>query len=398
VADIYPRPALARRIADQLLHPGVLDEGLRSGLFFSGLRRTGKTTFLRNDLIPELERQGAIVIYVDLWSDIKASPVVLVHDAVRRTLRQLRSPASSLLERITRLRGVDVGAIGVSFGFQLETVGERGGASLAEAFTALVDQLRTDVVLVVDEVQQAITTEEGQQLLMALKASRDAINPRPETHGHFLFIGTGSHRAMVSELTTRRNQAFDGATSLPYPVLGMDYVRHVLDRLRSEGVRPLPSLDTAAAAFETLGHRPEELLRAFHQMRLNSASGLEPDQLLPVIAATLRSTAADLELRKVEQIGSLAKAIFARVARESTPVRGLFSTEAAHEYSLAIGREVRVEEIQPVVNELMAANILMRRGHGLYGVTDPFVQQTWRERQALAPSMAPGSGEGESDP
>jgi hypothetical protein len=30
----------------------VLDEGLRSGLFLSGLRRTGKTTFLVNDLIP----------------------------------------------------------------------------------------------------------------------------------------------------------------------------------------------------------------------------------------------------------------------------------------------------------------------------------------------------------
>jgi hypothetical protein len=25
----------------------------------------------------------------------------------------------------------------------------------------------------------------------------------------------------------------------------------------------------------------------------------------------------------------------------------------------------------------------MRRGHGLYGITDPFVQQAWRERQSL---------------
>jgi len=46
-------------MARQLLRPSVLDEGLRSGLFLSGLRRTGKTTFLINDLIPALEEAGA---------------------------------------------------------------------------------------------------------------------------------------------------------------------------------------------------------------------------------------------------------------------------------------------------------------------------------------------------
>ena len=44
---------------------------------------------------------------------------------------------------------------------------------------------------------------------------------------------------------------------------------------------------------------------------------------------------------------------------------------------------MRVEEIQPVANELLAANLIIRRGHGLYGVTDPFVQEIWRERQAM---------------
>jgi hypothetical protein len=36
-----------------------------------------------------------------------------------------------------------------------------------------------------------------------------------------------------------------------------------------------------------------------------------------------------------------------------------------------------------VLNELMVANVVMRRGHGLYGLTDPFVQEIWRERNAL---------------
>ena len=76
-------------MAKRLLHPGPLDEDWRSGLFLSGLRRTGKTTFLRNDLIPALERQGAVVMYVDLWSDTSTNPGALVKQAVRRTLADL---------------------------------------------------------------------------------------------------------------------------------------------------------------------------------------------------------------------------------------------------------------------------------------------------------------------
>ncbi|MCX5967412.1 MAG: ATP-binding protein [Cyanobacteria bacterium] len=379
--EVFRRPRLAAELAGRLLRPGVLDEGLRSGLFLSGLRRTGKTTFLRTDLVPELEAQGALVIYVDLWSDTKASPAALVQAAVRQTLSQLVTPSSPLLSRLRRIKGLDLGGMGFRFGFQLDQLGEAGGVTLAQAFTEVVDQSGGDVVLIIDEVQQAITTEEGNQMLLALKATRDAINPRPETPGHFLFLGTGSHRALVSELTARRNQAFAGATSLPYPVLDQAYVRHVLERLRAEGMELLPSEESAWNSFQTLGHRPEEFLRALGQLRLSTTSGLAPDQLLPVIAATLRGSAADLELLKVEQIGGLATAIFDRVARSEGPARGIFSAEAALSYGEAIGREVRVEEIQPVVNELLAANVLMRLGHGLYGVTDPFVQEIWQERQ-----------------
>jgi hypothetical protein len=381
VLEVFRRPRLAADLAGRLLQPGVLDEGLRSGLFFSGLRRTGKTTFLCTDLVPELEARGAVVIYVDLWSDIKASPAALVQAAVRQTLSQLVNPSSPLLARLRRIKGLDLGGMGIRFGFQLDQLGEAGGVTLAQAFTEVVDQSGGDVVLIIDEVQQAITTEEGNQMLLALKATRDAINPRPDTPGHFLFLGNGSHRALVSELTARRNQAFVGATSLPYPVLDQEYVWYVLERLRGEGMEPLPSEESAWTSFQTLGHRPEEFVRALGQLRLSTSSGLAPDQLLPVIAATLRGSAADLELLKVEQLGGLATAIFDRVARSEGPARGIFSAEAALSYSEAIGRELRVEEIQPVVNELLAANALMRLGHGLYGVTDPFVQEIWRERK-----------------
>ena len=381
MSSIYRRPELAAQMARQLLNPGVLDEGLRSGLFISGLRRTGKTTFLRNDLIPALEQAGALVIYVDLWSDTLTSPSKLLHAAIRQTLEELQTPSSALLDRLKRIGGLDIEALGFKLGFTVDSIGKEDGPTLAQALSEVVDKAKTDIVLIVDEVQHAITSEEGQQLLLALKAARDAINPRPDTPGHFIFIGTGSHRALVSELTARRNQAFAGATSIPFPLLGEDYVEHLLQRLAHQESSRLPSLAVATQAFKTLGNRPEEMIKALRQLLSGPPSDTDPDTQLPVIAATLRSMAADIELMKVDQLGSLAKAIFGRIAATEGDARGLFSAEAAAAYSRQVGREVRIEEIQPVVNQLVDDNIIMRRGHGLYCVTDPFVQEIWRERQ-----------------
>lgn len=383
MSNYFSRHALAAQMASQLIHPDVLSEALRSGLFLSGLRRTGKTTFLHNDLIPALEDEGALVIYVDLWSDTKANPAQLVRAAITRALHDLQTPGSALLAKLARVTGVDVGALTFKFGFKLDKLGEPGGVTLAQAIVELVDQAKRDVVLIIDEVQHAITTEEGHQLLLGLKAARDAVNPRPDTAGHFIFIGTGSHRAMVNELTTKRNQAFNGATSIPYPVLDGDYVDHLLTRLAEEGTSRLPSRESALAAFRTLGHRPEEMMKALRQLKLHVPAGANPDDHLPVIAATLRSAAADIELAKLEQLGGLATAIFERIAATEGDAKGVFSAEAAAEYGKILGREVKIDEIQPVVNELTGANLIMRRAHGLYGIADSFVQETWRERKAL---------------
>lgn len=381
---IFHRTELAQQMAKQLLQPGVLDEGLRSGLFLAGVRRTGKTTFLQADLVPALEAAGALVIYVDLWSNTQANPASLVQGAIRQALQDLQSPAGAVAERLKRLRNAEIAVAGFKFGFKVEAVGTDAGVTLAEALMEVVDQAQTDIVLIVDEVQHAIASNEGNQLLLALKAARDAINTRPDTPGHFLFVGTGSHRALVSELTARRNQAFAGATSVAFPVLDKDYVAHLLGRLKAEGQGALPSLEVATQAFRTLGARPEEMLRALRELRLQVRPGNEPDVYLPIIATTLRSAAADVELLKVEQLGSLATAVFARVANaEGDAKKGMFASDALARYTAATGREIRADEVQAVLDDLMAANIVMRRGHGLYALTDPFVQEIWRERQAL---------------
>lgn len=386
MADIYHRPDLARELAERLLRPGPLDVGLRSGLFLAGQRRTGKTTFLRQDFIPALENLGAVVVYVDLWTDLTTDPSKLVVDAVRRALHDMESPASGLARRLHAVRNVNLDVFGVKFEFDVEKVGTAEGATLAEAFSAAVRRSGTDVVLIVDEVQHALSSETGQRMLFELKAARDAVNKTPDMPGHFLFVGTGSHRAKVAELTARRQQAFDGAVSANYPVLGRDYVAHVLDDIRPHAIaagKDLPDTEATFQAFEQLGHRPEELIKALRALLIQGPPAEEMNRTLEIIASALRSAAADLDLERVAGLGRLAAAIFDKIATAGDSTKGIFTSAAAEQYSTLVGREVKIEEIQPVVLALQDANLIMRQQHGVYSVADPFVQKAWLERREM---------------
>jgi hypothetical protein len=387
----FRRTALAEQMAQQLLRPSFLDTSLRSGLFLSGQRRVGKTTFLATDLIPALEALGAIVVYVDLWSQPQANPADLVHEAIRKTLKELQIPGSGILKRLKEVTNLEAGAAGFKFGFKLADVGKDNGVSLAQAFQELIDQARTDVVLIVDEVQHALGSADGDHLLHALKAARDAINTRPGTPGHFLFIGTGSHRARVQELTLKGNQAFNGAVTNEFPVLGRDFIDYVLAQVGPQLGAMLPSAQVTEAAFRSMGSRPEELMKALNVLRSLPPDAL-PDAHLPTIAQSLGAAAADVELQKVEAMGPLAEAVFSRICSIGGDVKGVFTGEALKAYAAQIGREVTAQEVQGIIGTMTSANLLMRVKHGHYGVTDPFVEKAWMNRlqtdQLLRTSLA----------
>jgi hypothetical protein len=383
MSEIYHRGRLAQEMAAQLLRPGLLDQGLRSGLFLSGVRRTGKTTFLKQDLIPALEADGAIVIYIDLWSDTTLSPSALLHRAVRAKITDLQNPLSAAFSVLKKIVNAEVGAHGFKFNIDLAKLGHEGGATLAEAFIDVVEQANTDLVLIVDEVQQCLASEDGLAMMLALKAARDAINLRPNPPGHFVFIGTGSNRALVQELSARRNMAFQGAQSLPYPVLGDDFVAHVLARLQRQGGKALPSKQVAARAFQDLGARPEELFNALRVLSHSLPPNADPNSALQVIVATVRTGIANVEIVRLQEIGSLAEVIFDRIAsNQQVETRGIYAAEAIEDYSKELGRRVRSEEIQNVVQQMQSANIIMRVGHGAYAVVDPFVREMWLEKKA----------------
>ena len=382
----FHRPAIAADMALQLLHPkGLTKNNIRSGLFLGGLRRIGKTTFLRGDLIPALEAQGALVVYVDLWSNTAAKPTDLLLAAVRKTLQELERPDSRALGVLKRLKGLDVGAAGFKFGFNLAEVGKTEGTTLAAAFAELVSQAKTDVVVIVDEVQHALNTDDGVNMLLALKAARDEINTRPDAPGHFLFLGTGSHRARVRELTIKGKQAFNGAMSEDFPVLEKDFVEWLLKEA-DLGERA-PSLDVAFGCFTRLGRRPEELTKALVALQ-NMPVFSNGDQDLRAITEGVRQSAAAVELARVEDLGPLAQAVFNYVCDEGGQgVKKLFSGATLEAYGRVLGRPVAPEEVQKVSGLLLDENILARDGHGIYGVSDPFVIEAYRGRASIRDTL-----------
>jgi hypothetical protein len=351
-------------------------------------RNPGRFTFLRQDLVPTLEGMGALVIYVDLWADRSNSPAALLHEAVQGTLTKLTVAGSGLLDRF---KGLNVGAAGFSFGFQLDALGKKEGASLSQALTELVDKVQTSVVLIIDEVQQALGSEDGSNLMFALKAARDAVNTRPGTSGYLLMVGTGSYKSLVADMATRRSQPFSGAVSAPYEPLGRDFVQWKWQQLHAlPGVR-LPSEQAMWDGFLAMGQRPEELQNALVQLQSRAES---PELAFPIICATLASAAADVEIATVEELGSLAAAIFSPIAQASeSGASGLFAADAMACYAESIGAMVDTPQVQNMIDRLISANLIMRQSHGVYAVADSFVRQVWRQRSALQTAWRTSAGQ-----
>jgi hypothetical protein len=389
---VFHRPGYARDLARQLLEPGPLDQGLLSGVFLSGIRRIGKTTFIRQDFIPALLARGALVLYVDLWADRSRPPLALMQEAARAAKSELERPASALLQGLRRVKGVHFGAAGTSLGVQLDGLGTPNGVTLAEFFVELVGKAQGDVVLVIDEVQQAAASQEGQDMLFALKAARDSVNSATDLPGRLLIVGTGSHKSLVTDMATRRSQAFAGAHTASFEPLGKDYVEWFLNRVALVGLA-VPSLQAAFSGFRDMGSRPEELTKAVRQLQDEVAAGrgADADTAFATICATLATAAAELDIQSIEDAGLLAVLAFSRIA--AGRARGLYAAETLASFSESLGREISANDMTPAIDKLVAANLIVRKGHGNFDIADPFVKQVWlrhaQMRQTLSRSSEP---------
>ncbi|MEO5795999.1 MAG: hypothetical protein ABIP34_14145, partial [Rhodoferax sp.] len=251
----YRRTALAASYCDALEGRGILDA--TSGLFLAAPRRTGKSTFLREDMVPEMRARGWQTLYVDLWSDRSRDPAELIIAVVRDTLAQLDGPVLKAAKSV----GLDKLNVLGALSLDLSKIGQPGGATLSDALERLHTKSGKPLVLLVDEAQHALSTEAGTRAMFALKAARDRLNQGRAIRGLHLVM-TGSNRDKLTHLVLRRSEPFYGAGVTRFPLLDRGFVEAYAEWLKPQFADGKSfSADTLERAFTLVGRRPEMLKR-----------------------------------------------------------------------------------------------------------------------------------------
>jgi hypothetical protein len=365
--QIFHRKQLAERLARQVLHVSPTSAS-SSGLFLAAPRRTGKTTFMRSDFSPALEAAGARVIYVDLWADRKADPGDVIVAAIRAELAK----NEFMLTRIAKSFGIAGAKVG-GVDFSLDRVGLGKDVSLVQALSALSDEAKAPIVLIIDEAQQAITTQAGTDALFSLKAARDELNA---THAGLRVVCTGSNRDKLAMLRASKDQAFFGAPLIDFPALGDDYVRWFCDHTDDLPAKLEP--DLVGPLFRRAANRPEILGAAADQLRfdLNLESGDVERRFAEVVESQIEQANDDLRevVRSLTPIQSAVLRVLAAGAKDYAP----FEAATMQKYRTALSflsaegadGEISTANVQQALAALQEKGLVWRAARGVYAMED----------------------------
>ncbi|EKT4457522.1 hypothetical protein ABGT18_25680 [Pseudomonas putida] len=253
VRPLLRRNQLANALAQDLAGESLVDYS--SGMFLAAPRRTGKSTFLNNDFIPECIQRGWLPVYVDLWSDRDAAPAQLISGAIGTALARFEGA----LARTAKKAGIDKINLLRTLSWDFTRPQLPAGTTLAQALAVLHQVSGQLVVLIIDEAQHALNSEDGLNAMFALKAARDHLNRGDRPDGLRL-VFTGSSRDKLANLVLKSKQPFFGASITPFPLLGREYVEFITAlwnrRLADSNQFKVEDL---AYAFELVGRRPEML-------------------------------------------------------------------------------------------------------------------------------------------
>lgn len=370
----FRRAALAKSMAESLYGKGFPDAG--SGLFLAAPRRIGKSTFLREDLVPALISEGAVTIYVDLWADRSKDPALLIADAIKRSLHENSGRVTKAV-KAAGLKKVDIK--GASF--DIDRIGQVDGITLTDALLALTERTGRPVALLVDEAQHALASDEGLNAMFALKAARDSLNQHAGDR-RLLLVFTGSHRDKLANLILKRDQPFYGAQMTDFPLLGKDYsdayTEWVNARLAADN--QFEKADVFEA-FSLIGSRPEILQNIIGSIALSQdkSSGLK--RALADGAASLMNRLWQEFDSEFSSLTPLQRAVLIQLIKKGDEFSP-FSEGSIAAYSETTGTKPDATSVQSALGALREKNVIWRSSRGSYTLDDQSMAQ-WFERRTL---------------
>ena len=380
----YPRTALAEELAAALQGKTVFSDA-PNGLFLTAPRRTGKSTFLQADLKPVLEGLGVLVVYVDLWSDQRRDPGVLIAEAIGRALQ----PQLGRLAKMAKSVGVE--GVNIAGWLQINTskIGDLDGATLSNALQALYETAKAPVALIVDEAQHALTSEKGEVAMAALKSARDQLNRPGDVR--LMLVMSGSDRDKLLRLVNTNGAPFYGSQVHRMPVLGADFIAHIAELIEARHPELAP-VDRAVLfqAFQNFGSRPQFFMEALG-VALSPLSGLTT-RFEPAVLEAARQCQADDEAQmESDYLGlkPLEQAVLWRLLEQGQRFRP-YDGEALSFYQKKTGATVTPQRIQNALESLRQRTppMVWKSARSEYAVDDAAMHR-WFEKRSAAKTWPP---------
>lgn len=383
---VFHRPDLAQKITQLVLsnEPG---SSASSGVFLSAPRRTGKSTFLREDLFSAIDRAGALAIYIDLWADRSSDPGHVMTAAIMDEVFR----HDNLAKKTLRSLGVDRVKLA---GFEINMLKDQGlspARALGAALSDLSAWVKKPIVLIIDEAQHALTSQAGSDALFALKAARDALN----TTGSYglRILATGSNQDKLAMLRNDRGQAFFGAPLHAFPHLGRDYVDWLCEQV-DLGVVMQPN--EVYPLFEKTGFRPELLNTAIDSVRYQFDLPSNDAHTALVLAVDEQIDRVNEALRRVIRSLTPLQTSVLRVLAQQGERYAPFEASTMNEYrqvlsAIAPQDDVVVDtsNVQSALTALQEKELIWRERRGVYALEDIQI------KQAMTQSVTPRTEEGD---
>lgn len=359
----YRRP----RLAQKQLHD-ILDFGVRALTLF-GPRGTGKTEFLKQDLMPLAAKAGFRCAYVDLW---------LVADPRESIIEQLQPGGVTAPVGRTRTLGGDVSRIltpslgelrvgADMFGTKLEVGAkakerERHASTdrrLVDAFKTFLKRDKKPILLILDEVQ-TLASPRHESVIKTVRSILQANDARVAR------IFTGSSRNGLDRLFRREHAALfqQGGDRINLPPLDRGFVELICDWYAKRTGGHTIDVDAAYRALHALGYSGRTFRVAVERVLLGTSRNIT-DAAKAVQDA--QSTSPQL-LAALSKLSPLQAAVLREVWVTGSE---LYSEASRAGYAALIGADsVSKAEVQAALKRLERMELVYRDG-GEWAIESP---------------------------
>ncbi|MEO5687781.1 MAG: hypothetical protein ABIR54_10480 [Burkholderiaceae bacterium] len=366
----YDRKKLATALGNRLI--------AHERIAMFGPRQTGKTTLLRDEVIPYVQSRGCVAVYIDCWMDMD-DPLQGINYALQKALDGLAvKPKGVKRTGSTAVKKLGMMGASIDLGEPAKRqLPARPALMLDSLLTQILEETAHDVVLVFDEFQSIASVKNGPQISASLRAALTQADKRIGA------IFSGSSDVQLLDMFSRTNTPLYGfAKTESYEALGLDFIGFVARKFNEATKRDLNQV-LAHDAFQELGTQPEPFLHAVSLVMANPKWSLADalDEMLSQHSPN-KWSATWRGLTGLQQVA--LKLIFDKRAPTSADSVAWAATQ--------LGAKVQPSSISRALEALGAKAILERRidGRG-WALIDP-VQRAWLHRnpQTLIKRAAPG--------